>query len=34
MRAQAGDRLLVTTGSDGVGLIVEVLGEDGRPTHR
>lgn len=33
MRAQAGDRLLAASGSGSVGLIVAVLGEDGRPPY-
>jgi hypothetical protein len=33
MRAQAGDRLLAAPASGSVGLIVAVLGEDGRPPY-
>ena len=33
MRAQAGDRLLAASGGSSVGLIVEVLGEDGQPPY-
>jgi hypothetical protein len=33
MQAQTGDRIIAGTGSSSVGLIVGVLGDDGRPPY-
>jgi hypothetical protein len=33
MQAQTGDRIIARTGSSSIGLIVGVLGDDGRPPY-